>query len=77
LQVAQQAIDSDVHVVGVSSLAAGHRTLVRTTTDRSFCGFEISYFPSFLAWIMDVYVLYSTLLRLLPRKICCVGESLD
>ena len=27
-QVAQQAIDSDVHVVGVSSLAAGHRTLV-------------------------------------------------
>jgi methylmalonyl-CoA mutase cobalamin-binding domain/chain len=29
-QVAQQAIDSDVHVVGVSSLAAGHRTLVRS-----------------------------------------------
>merc|ERR1712142_1035006 len=27
-EVAQQAIDSDVHVVGVSSLAAGHRTLV-------------------------------------------------
>ena len=27
-QVAQQAIDSDVHVIGVSSLAAGHRTLV-------------------------------------------------
>ena len=27
-QVAQQAIDSDVHVVGVSSLAAGHRALV-------------------------------------------------
>jgi methylmalonyl-CoA mutase cobalamin-binding domain/chain len=57
LQVAQQAIDSDVHVVGVSSLAAGHRTLVRTT-DRNFCGFEISYFLSVLAWIMDVYVLY-------------------
>jgi methylmalonyl-CoA mutase cobalamin-binding domain/chain len=49
MQVAQQAIDSDVHVVGVSSLAAGHRTLVRTTTGRSFCGLEISYFLSVLA----------------------------
>lgn len=27
-EAAQQAIDSDVHVVGVSSLAAGHKTLV-------------------------------------------------
>jgi len=27
-EVAQQAIDADVHVIGVSSLAAGHRTLV-------------------------------------------------
>ncbi|XP_071803390.1 methylmalonyl-CoA mutase, mitochondrial-like [Asterias amurensis] len=27
-EVAQQAIDSDVHVVGVSTLAAGHKTLV-------------------------------------------------
>ena len=27
-EVAQQAIDSDVHVVGVSSQAAGHRTLI-------------------------------------------------
>lgn len=27
-EVAQQAIDSDVHVVGVSSQAAGHKTLV-------------------------------------------------
>jgi methylmalonyl-CoA mutase len=27
-EVVQQAIDNDVHVVGVSSLAAGHRTLV-------------------------------------------------
>ena len=27
-EVAQQAIDSDVHVVGVSSLAAGHKALV-------------------------------------------------
>ena len=27
-EVAQQAIDADVHVVGVSSLAAGHRTLI-------------------------------------------------
>merc|ERR1712098_686186 len=27
-EVAQQAVDSDVHVVGVSSLAAGHRALV-------------------------------------------------
>lgn len=26
--MAQQAIDADVHVVGVSSLAAGHKTLV-------------------------------------------------
>ena len=26
--MAQQAVDSDVHVVGASSLAAGHRTLV-------------------------------------------------
>ena len=27
-EVAQQAIDADVHVVGVSTLAAGHKTLV-------------------------------------------------
>lgn len=27
-EVAQQAIDADVHCVGVSSLAAGHKTLV-------------------------------------------------
>ena len=27
-EAAQQAVDSDVHVVGVSSLAAGHKTLV-------------------------------------------------
>ena len=27
-EVARQAIDNDVHVVGVSSLAAGHKTLV-------------------------------------------------
>ncbi len=45
LQVAQQAIDSDVHVVGVSSLAAGHRTLVRTEL-AAVVWFEISYFSS-------------------------------
>ena len=28
IQVAQQAVDADVHVVGVSSLAGGHKTLV-------------------------------------------------
>lgn len=27
-EAAQQAVDADVHVVGVSSLAAGHKTLV-------------------------------------------------
>ena len=27
-EAAQQAIDADVHIVGVSSLAAGHKTLV-------------------------------------------------
>ncbi len=27
-EVAQQAVDSDVHVIGVSSLAAAHRALV-------------------------------------------------
>jgi methylmalonyl-CoA mutase len=27
-EVARQAIDNDVHVVGISSLAAGHKTLV-------------------------------------------------
>ena len=27
-EVAQQAVDADVHVVGASSLAAGHKTLV-------------------------------------------------
>jgi methylmalonyl-CoA mutase len=27
-EVARQAIDNDVHIVGVSSLAAGHNTLV-------------------------------------------------
>merc|ERR1719394_2085334 len=28
VEAAQQAIDADVHIVGVSSLAAGHKTLV-------------------------------------------------
>lgn len=27
-EVARQAVDNDVHVVGVSSLAAGHKTLI-------------------------------------------------
>lgn len=27
-QVAQQAVDADVHVVGVSTLAAGHKVLI-------------------------------------------------
>lgn len=27
-EAAQQAVDADVHVVGISSLAAGHRTLI-------------------------------------------------
>ena len=27
-EVARQAVDADVHVVGISSLAAGHKTLV-------------------------------------------------
>ena len=27
-EVASQAIDNDVHVVGISSLAAGHKTLI-------------------------------------------------
>lgn len=27
-EVAQQAVDADVHCVGVSTLAAGHKTLV-------------------------------------------------
>merc|ERR1712113_1064757 len=31
-EVAQQAIDADVHVVGVSSLAAGHKALVPELT---------------------------------------------
>lgn len=33
LQVALAAVDSDVHVVGVSSLAAGHRPLVPLLMD--------------------------------------------
>lgn len=32
-EVATQAVDSDVHVVGISSLAAGHRTLVPQLVD--------------------------------------------
>ena len=31
-EVAQQAVDADVHVVGVSSQAAGHRALVPALT---------------------------------------------
>ena len=27
-EVAQQAVDADVHVVGISTLAAGHKVLV-------------------------------------------------
>jgi methylmalonyl-CoA mutase len=27
-EAAQQAVDADVHVIGASSLAAGHKTLV-------------------------------------------------
>ncbi|MBL8039738.1 MAG: cobalamin-dependent protein, partial [Chthonomonas sp.] len=32
-EVARQAVDNDVHVVGVSSLAAGHNTLVPALLD--------------------------------------------
>ena len=32
-EVARQAVDNDVHVVGVSSLAAGHLTLVPQLAD--------------------------------------------
>jgi methylmalonyl-CoA mutase len=32
-EVARQAIDADVHIVGVSSLAAGHLTLVPALRD--------------------------------------------
>ena len=28
MEVAQQAVDADVHVVGISSQAAGHKTLL-------------------------------------------------
>ena len=28
VEVAQQAVDADVHVVGISSQAAGHKTLI-------------------------------------------------
>jgi methylmalonyl-CoA mutase len=28
VEAAQQAVDADVHIIGVSSLAAGHKTLV-------------------------------------------------
>ena len=28
MEVAQQAVDADVHVVGISSQAAGHKTLI-------------------------------------------------
>jgi hypothetical protein len=37
-EVAQQAVDADVHVVGVSSQAAGHRTLLPVRSPpRHFC----------------------------------------
>ena len=32
-EVVQQAIDNDVHVVGISTLAAGHKTLVPELID--------------------------------------------
>ena len=32
-EVAQQAVDADVHIVGVSSLAAGHLTLMPALRD--------------------------------------------
>ena len=32
-QVAQQAVDADVHVVGVSTLAAGHKVLIPKLID--------------------------------------------
>ena len=34
LEAAQQALDSDVHVVGISSLAAGHKSLVPELIDQ-------------------------------------------
>jgi methylmalonyl-CoA mutase len=32
-EAAQQALDSDVHIVGASSLAAGHKTLIPALSD--------------------------------------------
>ena len=43
--MAQQAVDADVHVVGVSSLAGGHKTLVprvRLSTTLSICNSQLS-----------------------------------
>ena len=46
-EVAQQAVDADVHVVGASSLAAGHKTLVpelvqvNTTLEKTFFFFQL------------------------------------
>merc|ERR1711881_56587 len=40
-EVAQQAVDADVHVVGVSTLAAGHKTLVPQLVEQlKICGRE-------------------------------------
>ncbi len=68
LQVAQQAIDSDVHVVGVSSLAAGHRTLVRTTTDRSS---KLVIFSPF--WMCMYYIQHCCICR--PAKLTVSGDA--
>lgn len=42
-EVARQAVDADVHVIGVSSLAAGHKTLIPELIKVFLCGLSLLF----------------------------------
>ncbi len=55
--MAQQAVDADVHVVGISSLAGGHKVLVpKVSVYRccESCGIFIHYL--FIILLLPLYV---------------------
>jgi methylmalonyl-CoA mutase len=50
-EVVRQAIDADVHVIGVSSQAAGHRTLIPQLIE------ELKKQGSYIAFLFDSLII--------------------